>query len=311
MRALVTGATGFIGSYVARQLVQDGVKVGALIRPGSDTWRIADIIDRIDVLSGDLRDCRSAVQSFAPTVAIHLAWHGVTNDQRNALTQIEHNLQPTLDLVRLCGESGCRAFVGLGSQAEYGPQDTPIGESAPVRPTTLYGAVKLSAGLLCEHLARNFNMRFAWVRVFSTYGPGDNPSWLIPYLTLELLAGRTPRLTAGEQIWDYLHVEDAARAVCAVAAAEQAAGVFNLGSGEGRPLRDIIVQLRDRIAPGRELGFGEIPYRPDQVMHLVADIGRLQRVVGWRPVVSLEAGLAGTVEWFRDFSNKNMPTVSV
>ncbi|MBL7372666.1 NAD-dependent epimerase/dehydratase family protein, partial [Escherichia coli] len=106
-------------------------------------------------------------------------------------------------------------FVGMGSQAEYGPVSARLDETVPTRPTTVYGAAKLSTALMLERLAEADGLSFAWLRLFSSYGPKDDLSWLIPYMARRLLAGERPALTPGEQIWDYIYVEDAAAAVAA------------------------------------------------------------------------------------------------
>jgi nucleoside-diphosphate-sugar epimerase len=114
-----------------------------------------------------------------------------------------------------------------------------------------------------------------------------------------LLAGERPALTPGEQIWDYLYVEDAAEAIYLAALMPDAEGVFNLGSGEGWRVREIIEHLRDLIDPSLPLGFGEVPYPPDQMMRLVTSIDRLKAATGWRPRVGLDKGLRRTIEWYR------------
>jgi nucleoside-diphosphate-sugar epimerase len=137
------------------------------------------------------------------------------------------------------------------------------------------------------------------LRLFSSYGPGDNPSWMITGLIDRLLHGERPRLTLGEQRWDYLHVRDVARALVAVLETPTATGPFNLGSGVALPLRDIMESVRDMIDPRLPLGIGEIPYRPDQVMHLEADPSRLMEATGWRPQTPLADGLRETIAWHR------------
>jgi nucleoside-diphosphate-sugar epimerase len=193
---------------------------------------------------------------------------------------------------------GCHRFVGLGSQAEYGPQTGRIREDCPTRPTTLYGAAKLATCLMLERAAASSGRGFAWLRLFSTYGPGDDPSWMIPYLIRCLLARERPSLTAAEQVWDYLHVDDAAAAVVAVMDMD-AVGVFNLGSGRASPLRDIVTFIRDCIDPALPLGLGEVPYRADQVMHLEADVSALHAATGWAPSVPLQDGLRAVVDDYR------------
>ncbi|HEX2581429.1 MAG TPA: NAD(P)-dependent oxidoreductase [Dongiaceae bacterium] len=293
MRCLVTGATGFLGSYVVREALARGHKVAAFIRPDGDRSRLADCLDRIEIITGDLlaiEKAETGLANFAPELALHLGWHGVAGGDRNAITQAD-NIVATVKLCAFLGQIQTRAFVGAGSQAEYGPANRIIDESALTRPTTLYGIAKLSAALMAERMCAERHMRFAWLRVFSTYGPGDNPHWMIPSLISALRRGETPKLTACEQKWDFLHAEDAARAFLAVAETDEAQGIFNLGSGEAPPLVETVMMLRDAVAPLAKLDIGAVPYRPDQVMHLQADISRLRRTTGWQPRRSLREGL--------------------
>ncbi len=302
MRALVTGATGFIGSYLTERLLGAGAAVAVLVRPTANPWRIADLLPRVTRITGDLRELTPVereIRDFAPEAVFHLAWHGVAGAQRNDPAQLDANVQTTTDLVRLAVRAGCQTWIGVGSQAEYGPLNRVIAEDAPTEPTTAYGVAKLRAGLAAAELATEAGLRFAWLRVFSTYGPKDSPDWMLPYLIRTLLRGQTPALTGCEQKWDYLYVADAADAIHRVAEMSAAAGVMNLGSGVACPLREVVERVRDLVSPARALQFGAVPYRPDQVMHLQADIARLTRATGWRPVTALDEGLRRTVEWYR------------
>lgn len=260
------------------------------------------VLNSVMQIAGDFADSRSfeaALADFGPDTVIHLAWEGVHGRHRNEAVQLR-NLHGTIALLETAKRCGAGHFVGLGSQAEYGPCTGIIAESQLPRPTTLYGATKLSTYYLVESLCHLSAMRFAWMRLFSSYGPRDDPGWLIPSTILALLDGERPALTKGEQQWDFVHADDAAAAVCGVAAAPSATGVFNLGSGETVSIRSVVERIRDLVAPGAALGFGELDYRPDQVMHLQADIGRLQAATGWKPKVPLAEGLRQTVKWFRE-----------
>jgi UDP-glucose 4-epimerase len=295
-RVLVTGGAGFIGARVVHRLVEQGREVAVLLRPTSDARRLADVIGRCTVLRGDLSQLealRAPMQAFAPEGVLHLAWEGVKGADRNHPMQLA-NVPNSIELFRLTGEIGRANFVGLGSQAEYGQLSGRIDERAPTRPTTTYGAAKLATGCVLERAAAAAGRRFAWLRLFSSYGPGDDPSWLIPYLIRTLMAGERPRLTKAEQIWDYIHVDDVADGIVAALVAG-ATGFFNLGSGQGRPLRDIVTLIRDMVDPSLPLGFGEVPYRPDQVMHLEADVSALASAASWHPRITLEDGLAAMV----------------
>lgn len=296
MRVLITGASGFLGSHLAADLIARGHEVVVLLRPGSEGRRLAAFADRVRVVRATLDD-RAALEthlvSLRPDAVAHLAWDGVGNAERNSPHQTR-NIANTVDLVDLAAQAGVRVFVGAGSQAEYGPCDHPILETDSTQPTTLYGLAKLAAGSMAARLAELRGIRYAWLRVFSTYGPNDNPGWLISDLIGKLRNGERMALTRGEQRWGFLHARDAAAAFRTVLENRTANGVFNVGSPDAPPLRDTILLLRDLTAPDVELGFGEVPYRPDQIMLLQADISRLA-ALGWRPAVDLRAGLAETV----------------
>lgn len=304
-KILVTGGTGFVGARVVRQLVEQGREVAVLMRASSNSRRINDLLDHCTVIRGDLAQleaARAALTDFSPEAVVHLGWDGVKGADRNGAVQM-NNVVASINLYQLTEQIGCLHFVGLGSQAEYGPLSGRISETATTRPTTAYGAAKLATGLVLERTAAASGRPFTWLRLFSSYGPDDDPSWLIPYLIRSLLAGEKPSLTKAEQIWDYIHVNDVAAGVVAAIDAG-ACGCFNLGSGQERPLRDIIMMIRDSIDPSLPLGFGEVPYRPDQVMHLSADITALSSATGWSPTLSLKSGIAETVAWHRGVSDE-------
>jgi UDP-glucose 4-epimerase len=302
MRCLVTGASGHLGSYLTRLLLSQGYEVIVFVRPQSNLWRISDVLSQTKLIRGDLADIdqsASEIMAAAPQIVFHLAWHGVTSEYRNDPDQIDYNLIGSLRLLRVAQKSGCNCWVGIGSQAEYGPYDGILREDLATKPVTVYGVTKLCVGLLSGQLCEMVGMRYVWLRLLAIYGPKDGVRHLIPTVVLKLLAGEKPALTQGEQRWDYLFVEDAAEAIYRVAAKPEVQGIFNLGSGEAYTLRSIIERIRDLIDPGLPLGFGEIPYRPDQSMHLQADISRLRRETGWTPQVSLDEGLGMTIAWYR------------
>ncbi len=299
-RVLITGAGGFLGARVARQLVEQGRDVALVLRETTDTWRINDLLPRCTVIKGDLRAVealRCPMREFAPQAVLHLAWEGIKGGDRNSPAHF-HNVQSALQLYELAHALGVRQFLGLGSQAEYGPAQGRISEADAPKPTNMYGAAKLATAVFLERAAAAQGVAFSWLRLFSSYGPGDDPAWLLPYLVDSLLDGKRPALTAAEQVWDYLHIDDAASGVVAALDAESR-GIFNLGSGVAVQLRSIIELIRDTIDPGLPLGFGEVPYRGDQVMHLEADIRALTAASGWQPRIDLHQGLRGLVEAHR------------
>ncbi|EJN12831.1 nucleoside-diphosphate-sugar epimerase [Bradyrhizobium sp. YR681] len=298
MRVFVTGASGFLGSYLVADLVARGHEAAVLLRPESASWRLDEVNDRLHVIPGCLEDLdglRGPLAAFAPEAVVHMAWRGVAGADRNSPVQAA-NVPDTVGLAELAAAAGAKIFVGAGSQAEYGPYDRAIHEDDIPRPTTLYGMAKLAAGSMAMRLCEERGLRAAWLRIFSTYGPRDADYWLIPSMIRNLRSGQHMALTACEQRWGFLHARDAASAFRLAITHDSARGIFNVGSPEAPPLRETVTRLRDLVDPAASLGFGELAYRPDQVMILAADVSRML-ALGWKPEVSLDEGLRETVDW--------------
>ena len=296
--AILTGATGFIGSAVLAELTRRKIRALVLLRPESDCRRLPQLVAE-DVFTFSKLDepgLAKKLRAVSPDVFIHCAWRGVGGSERNADFQLAENVPFTLASVNLAVATGCRQWVSLGSQAEYGNANRILDENVPTQPTTLYGQAKLAAGRKAFALCAKKNLAAAWLRVFSTYGPGDHPHWMIPFVIREFLNGRPPQVTKCEQLWDYLFVADAARAIASVADGK-ISGVFNLGSGDAPSLKKILEIIRAETNSSVQPNYGAVPYRPDQVMHLQADIGKLTAATGWKPSVDLLEGLRATVAW--------------
>ena len=302
MKLFITGASGFVGAATLRLALAAGHTVIAPLRPGCPAARLLPFAGRYARVEADLRDgtaIAAALSLHRPDAVLHLAWSGVGNAARFDRRQITDNVEAACALVEGAAAAGVGAFIGMGSQGEYGPLDRTITEDELAQPTTLYGAAKVAALYLTRQLAAQAGLRHVWLRLFSTYGPDDNDGWLIPMLITDMLAGRRPKTTLGTQSWDWLYIDDVARGVLAAAGAAGAAGVFNLGSGVPVRVRDVVEIIRDLAAPGMELVFGEVAFRPDQVMHMQADNARLRLATGWAPEVAMTEGLARSVAWYR------------
>lgn len=302
MRCLVTGASGFLGSHLVRELLARQYSVAVLLRPGARTERLENCLTRVSIIRGsldDMSELQRTIKIDPVDAAIHLAWSGITAEHRDSAAQVTYNVIHSLELWKVLRDSGCKVFLGAGSQAEYGPYAGALREDYPKVPVTAYGSAKLALGILLERLCANAGMRFVWMRIFSAYGPADDERRMLPWLIRTLLRGEKPSLTAGEQVWDYLYVADIVNAFCASLECE-ASGAFNLASGTPCLLRDFIWKVRDCIDPGLPLGIGEVPYTTGQVMHMEADIGRLKDAIGWTPSTDHTEGIRRTVEWYKN-----------
>jgi len=297
MRILVTGAGGFVGAALVKAAIARGWDVVAVTR-AERPERLARVAGSIVQARADMADTdalRAILLSERPDVVVHSAWAGLSGEMRGQRGQIADNVDAACRLVEAAADAKVTRFVGIGSQAEYGRLDRRATEADLPEPASLYGAAKLATLHLTRQLCHTSGMGFAWARLFATYGPGDNPNWLIPSLIARMAVGERPAMSPGTQKWDYLYIDDAALALVGLAATRNAEGVFNLASGDAVPVRRIAEMIRDRASPGLDLEFGAVPFGPNQIMHLEGDVSKLERAIGWRPETSLEEGLDRTV----------------
>ena len=296
-RAVITGATGAIGTALIKELVSKNIEVLVLCRENSsrnDSIPMHKLVTKRYCSLEQLRSFSADDNSF--DVFYHLAWNGTTGRARNDFYLQNDNVKYTLDAVAAAKRLGCNTFIGVGSQAEYGRVEGKISPSTPTNPETGYGIAKLAAGLMSQKYANQLGIRHIWTRVLSVYGPNDGTQSLIMTVINSLKEGKSPRLTKGEQVWDYLHSYDAANALYLLGEKGIDGQTYVLGSGMAKPLKEYVECIRDMIAPDIELDFGAIPYSRNQVMYLCADITRLSEEMGWNPRVSFDKGIKTILE---------------
>ena len=282
MRILLTGATGWIGSHVARELLRRGHDVHATIRPKSDRRRIADIESRLTIHEGGM----DLVPIDADAV-VHIAWYTVPKlylsspENRDCLEASR----------RLLSKTKGRAIFA-GSCFEFELTEKPLKEDSPTKPLTLYAECK-------DTLRREVEVRpdSAWVRFFYQYGPWEDPRRLVPAVITKQLKGESTPVTPGYQRADYLHVEDVASAVCSVAES-RLQGCVNVGSGEAPSVREIVSRIADLGGRPDVIQWGAFPQREGEPMLIRADNAKL-RSTGWEPKYTLDAGLRQTFDWWR------------
>jgi nucleoside-diphosphate-sugar epimerase len=302
MRILVTGAGGFIGARVTRRIVEEGHTVWAAVLPGESTERLADLLDRVSVNAVDLREAHAVqelVSAARPERAIHMAWYAVPGKYWTAPENLDC-VAMSLSLAQALADSGCKRLVGIGSCFEYDWDYGFLSEDVtPLRPRTLYGVCKNATREILQAYCERRSVEFAWARIFYLYGPGEVKERLVPSVILAVLNGQTAKCTEGQQIRDYLHVDDVASALWAVAESDLV-GPVNVGSGEPVKVRSLVETLGGILEAGEKIIFGALPANPAEPPLLVADVRRLKSRTGWEPVFGLDEGLRRTVAWWRE-----------
>jgi UDP-glucose 4-epimerase len=289
-RVLVTGASGFLGRPLCQRLAEQSAEVHAVSRgtrgPGSGVLRW---------WQGNLEDVdatRTLLGSVKPDVIFHLS--GLVNGAPGlpmVLPTFHSLLTSTVNILAVAAELGCQRIVLVGSLEE--PQG-----SANAAPASPYGAAKWAAaayGRMFHHL---FQIPVVIVRTFMTYGPGQ-PEWkLIPYTIRSLLHGRAPEISSGERRLDWVYVDDVVDGFIRAGSVSGVEGLtVELGTGSTVSIREIVTRVGAIVGSQLTPLFGVRPDRPLQEAR-VADTAGALAAFGWQPRVTLEEGLARTVEWF-------------
>ncbi len=295
MKVVVTGASGFLGSWICR-ILSGKHEVFALMREDSSEFRIKDIkpLTRLHICPNSWE---KTLRELQPDAIIACHWSGVGNEDRNNASQFG-NLRVFTEIAKYAADSNIFAFIGLGSQAELGPVNGPILETAIDNPTTEYGKAKVQLRLDLEKLFSNSSTRFAWARVFSTYGPLDSDGWLIPMVILRLLQNEEVNLTAGTQEWSFLHGIDAAFAIETILNTTSMNGIVHVANPETQNIRNAVTDIASQLGKVSLLKFGTIPFREDQVVSMIPICSKLVSA-GWAPQVRFEQGISELISWMR------------
>lgn len=301
-RALVAGASGFIGVHLVRALMERGYEVIALVRRESTgLWRLSSLRQDIRLLYyDDVLSDRRGLDGIRADVCYNLASYGVDYRQHDERALVEGNMMLALDLVTLCKRIGVPRLVHVGSGFEYGSSPSRLTEDSPVRPASLYGAAKAATTHLVMAAAGAAGVRVTVLRPFSVFGPMEGLHRFVPQVMRAVRTGTRLELTPGEQVRDYLFVEDLASAF--VLAAERELPdrtIYNVCGDTATSLKDLVRLTCDVVSGDSSVfRFGSLPYRPHEIMQYVGDDSRFRSAVPWTPEHSLESALAATYRWY-------------
>ncbi len=293
-KAVVSGALGFAGVHLTDLLLSQGIEVTALLRPDSSHNERLDMLktkhSEVYVKALCVDRAQHSLTDYADEIGtdndvfFDLAWGGGRNDMP---AQTE-NIDRCLDSLKAAALTGCRRYVGVGSQAEYGVVSGVITEEMPARPFSAYGAAKLSACHLSRILAQQLGVEWIWGRIFSLTGEYEPAGRMMPDLIRKLKTGEPFSLSSCRQMWDYLDPKDCAAALLALAQRGRSGEIYNIANGAYRPLREFVEEARDIFAPGTELSFGA---DPDPFVSLAVSVDKLKNDTGWEARISFRESI--------------------
>jgi len=316
-KVLITGSDGFIGSHLTEALIAHGCDVRAFVYYNSfGTWGWLDTIpaetrDQMDVFMGDVRDPNGVRTALAGVdVVFHLAaLIGIPYSYHSPDSYVDTNVRGTLNVLQASRDLGLERVITTSTSEVYGTAlYVPIDEKHPLQGQSPYSATKIGADKLAESFYRSFEMPVVTARPFNTYGPRQSARAVIPTIITQLMDGATSiKLGSTTPTRDLNYVTDTAAGFIALAECDEAIGAeVNIGTGREISVGELAARLVEMVAPGAQIESDDQRIRPgtSEVERLLADNTLIERLTGWQPSVSLDEGLARTVEWFRHDENR-------
>lgn len=300
---LITGASGFIGANLTRQLLAYQADVHIVLRQADAPWRLDDCVDRLTVHVADVSNCDQlfrTVNACRPQTIFHLATErGIADGQR--MRYVQTTVLGAANLVEvLRRQSSCRLIVA-GSSLEYGPCDEPISESNPLTPHTLHGAVKAAASVLFSQAAQQDNLEISQLRLFHVYGPWESGHRFLPTVIRAGLNDQSVSLAAGQSRRDWIFVLDVVGAFLLAAQPQVPIGTFNIGSGLEHSNDEVLAVVENLLARKIPRSSKLLTARLTDQAHRFANISAAKAALGWSPQYDLVTGIKCTLEWVRNF----------
>ncbi len=303
-RCLITGASGFVGANLARRLLHDGHEIHAFLRPEHQSWRLQEIAAQLHPHPVDLKNreqVRDAVRRIQPEWVFHLAAHGAYSSQTGFDRMVEVNLMGCVSLIDACAETGIEAFIYTGSSSEYGYKDHPPAENEILEPNSHYAITKSAATHYCQFVARQTGLNAVVVRLYSIYGPYEEPTRLIPTLIVYGMKGTLPPLVSPTTARDFVYIDDAVDALISLAQKPARPGaVYNLCTGSQTSLASVVETARKLMEIPVEPVWSSMGRRSWDTDVWVGSPDAMANEIGWRSQVDFPTGLKGTVDWLRN-----------
>lgn len=296
---ILTGATGFVGKWLIRALLEADINVTVIVR--SKNRLDEDIINKIHIYECEYNEYSLLeISNCDYDVFYHLAWDGVASRDKDDLCIQKRNIDMAVNALFLAKRLGCKKFIATGTVAEYAYCERIMDFNQKQTPNDIYGAMKVSVYYLLNVLSRKTGTDFIWAVLPSTFGEGRDNDNIITYTIKKLLKKEKPLYGDLEQLWDFLYVKEVAKALRLIGENGNSGKVYGIGSGQYRQLKDYIYAIRDIIDPSLELGVGELPEMSHKAYSSCVGIYDLMKDTNFQVEIGFEEGIRNTIQYYKN-----------
>jgi len=295
MKAVVTGATGFLGTALVEELVSQGYDVIAVVRDINkipDRWLANNHIESVEYSAETL-------SSKKADVFFHFAWRGTTGDNRSDVNIQLDNAKLACEAVSIAKAMGCKRFIHAGSLMGYEIVKSFSSEDFLPAKSRVYSISKLTAEYMSKTIAVAEQIEYVNVIISNVYGVGERSTRFINATVKKMLANETVPLTKGTQDYDFIYVTDAVKAIILVAEKGQHLGNYYIGNSKQIQLREFVERMYKVTESQSELLLGAVPMEAIVLDYKELDTGRLERELGFVPQVTFEEGIKRLADWLK------------
>lgn len=300
--AIVTGANGFVGGALLRELTDRKIRVYAVVKDEREDISAIKDLEGVEIVYCEMDELKTLPEKVTgePEVFFQLAWAGSTGPARADYALQLKNARWTLDAVNTAKELGCKRFVGAGTLAEMDVNAySPLNGSTP-NAVSCYGVAKIAAHLMSKAQCGALGIDHLWAYLSNTYGIGNYTSNFVNFASKTMITGKPADFTAGEQPYDFVYVSDIAQGLFCIGDKGRKNYAYYIGSTHPAKLKEFIQAIRDEIDPNITLNLGAIPFNGVQQPAEVFDCSALVEDTGYQPRVAFQDGIKITVKWLRE-----------
>lgn len=297
---IITGANGFVGGALVRELLKYDYKIYALDREGMNNNLPED--PRVTFVPCDLAEMASLKDKLPAEnydMFYHFAWVGSAGPARADTALQLQNAQWTVDSLRVAKELGCQRFICAGSIMEHETMAAAYTQGNKPGLGYIYGGGKLIAHVMCMSVAAQIGIDLIWPEITNAYGVGERSPRMVNTTIQKCIRGEAPQFTAGTQNYDFVYIDDVARAFRLIGENGKPFHEYLIGSSTARPLKEFLLEMQASIAPDLDFIFGDIPFTGIDLPLSKFDCSQTEADTGFRAEVSFAEGCKRTMEWWK------------